>query len=90
MTNDALDNLRLQECAKAWSELNYEDPQTDSAIESCEKAMKLLAEVETLLFDAAEDVDGSNASFHLRDFMREAEGLECSIRLQVKELRGWS
>lgn len=89
MTDAALDAMRLQECAQAWEDLNREDPKRDKAIENCEKAIKLLAEVETLLVNAAELFDGTLTGMHLMDAMRATESIECDIQREVKKMKGW-
>lgn len=83
MTDARLDAIKEAEDARAWEELNEEDPHAKTAVDLLTRAVQLLEQVESLVQEAAEAVKGTPATDRIASLNLTAEDLEVDIRMQI-------
>ena len=83
MTDARLDAIKEAEDARAWEELNKEDPHAKAAVDLLTRAVQLLEQVESLVQDAAAEVEDSPETDRIASLNMTAEDLEVDIRMQI-------
>lgn len=70
-----------------WHELNTDDEHAIAARNLLKKAVSWLEEVETLLQDAAEEVEDTPETDRIMSLESDVEELECQIRMQIERMK---
>ena len=83
MTDARLDAIKEAEDARAWEELNKEDPHAKAAVDLLTRAVQLLEQVESLVQEAAEAVEDTPETDRIASLNMTAEDLEVDIRMQI-------
>ncbi len=84
MTGAEVDAIKEAADAKAWEELNEEDPRVTAAIDSLKDAIAALQQVEDSLNSAAGAVDDRPETYRIMSLMQSAVDLECDIEAQIR------
>lgn len=70
-----------------WHELNTDDEHAIAARNLLKKAVSWLEEVETLLQDAAEEVEDTPETDRIMSLESDVEELECQVRMQIERMK---
>lgn len=87
MTDAQLDAIKEAADARAWEELNKEDPHTKAAVDLLTMAVQLLERVESLVQDAAEAVEDVPETDRIASLNIDAEELEIAVRMQIRRMK---
>lgn len=78
--------VKEAEDARAWEELNKDEPKREKAIEFLRKAVQALEEAESFLQSAAEAVEDIPETDRIASLYMTAEDFEVDIRMQIGRL----
>lgn len=78
--------VKEAEDARAWEELNKDDPKCETAIAFLRQAVQALEEAESYLQSAAEAVEHTPETDRIASLNMTAENLEVDIRMQIGRL----
>ena len=87
MTGAQLSAIKEAEDAKAWEDLNKEDPHAKAAVELLTMAAQLIEKVECLVRDAAEEVEDTPETDRVASLNIDAEELEVAVRMQIERMK---
>ena len=86
MTDAQLAAIKEAADARAWEELNEEDPHAKAAVDLLTKVVQLLEQVESLVHDAAEAVEDTPETDRVASLNIDAEELEIAVRMQIERM----
>jgi hypothetical protein len=78
-----VDAIKEAEDAKAWEELNKEDPHAKAAVDLLTKAAHALQQAEDFLQQAAAEVEDSPETYRIASLEQSVEDLEIDVRKQA-------
>jgi hypothetical protein len=78
-----VDAIKEAEDAKAWEELNKEDPHAKAAVDLLTKAAHALQQAEDFLQQAATEVEDSPETYRIASLEQSVEDLEIDVRKQA-------
>ena len=86
MTGAEVDAIKEAADAKAWEELNKEDPHAKAAVDLLTKAAHALQQAEDFLQQAAAEVEDSPETYRIASLEQAVEDLEIDIKAQQRRL----
>lgn len=86
MTGAEVDEIVEAEDAKAWEDLNAEDPHTQKAVELLKQATDMLEQVENLVTDAADAVGGTFETHRVASLNIDTGALLIALRMQIERM----
>lgn len=84
MTGAEVDAIKEAADARAWEELNEEDPHVKAAVCLLDKAVQALQEAEDFLYQAAAEVEDSPETYRIASLEESVEDLEIDVREQAR------
>ncbi len=78
--------VKEAEDARAWEELNKDDPHAETAIAFLRQAALALGEAESYLQSAAEAVEDNPETDRIASLMQAVEDLTINVRSQIRRL----
>lgn len=78
-----VDAIKEAADAKAWEELNKEDPHAKAAVDLLTKAAQALQKAEDFLQQAAAEVEDSPETYRIASLEQSVEDLEIDVRKQA-------
>ena len=87
MTDARLDAMVEAANARAWEELNREDPKAQAAISILKVARAGVTQAVLLLCKAAEMVEDTPETYRIESLANELEDLGCEIGAQVERMK---
>jgi hypothetical protein len=79
-----VDAIKEAADAKAWEELNKEDPHAKAAVDLLTKAAHALQQAEDFLNQAAAEVEGSPETHRIAALEEAAENLDADVWTQIR------
>lgn len=86
MTGAEIDAIKEADDSRIWEEMNAETVDTRAAVDLLTQAVALLEQVEQLVTDAAEVLDGKPDASRVESLNIDAEDLECAVRAQIERM----
>lgn len=87
VTDARLDAMVEAANARAWEELNREDPKAQAAVANCKLAMELVTKAVVLLGKAAEMVEDTPETYRIESLANDLEDLGCAIGAQAERMK---
>jgi hypothetical protein len=84
MTGAEVDAIKEAADARAWEELNEEDPRVKAAIELLTKAAHALQQAQDFLWEASQQVENSPETYRIGALEQAAQELEFDVRAQIR------
>lgn len=85
-----VDQIKEAEDARVWEELNSDDPKRRAAVDLLYKAIEKTRELQRILSDAADKMDGTPEADRIESLGLSANIIECDIMAQTGRLLLWS
>jgi hypothetical protein len=83
MTGAEVDTIKEAADARAWEELNEEDPHVQAAVCLLDKAVQALQEAEDFLYQAAAEVEDSPETYRIASLEDSVATLKSDVLMQV-------
>lgn len=84
MTGAEIDTIKEAEDARAWEELNEEDPRIQAAVDLLTKAAQALQDAEDFLYQAAAEVEDSPETYRIASLEESVGNLEADVMAQIR------
>ena len=84
MTGAEVDMIKEAEDARAWEELNEEDPHVQAAVDLLTKAAHALQQAEDFLQQAAAEVEDSPETYRIASLEESVGNLEADVMAQIR------
>lgn len=84
MTGAEVDAIKEAADARAWEELNEEDPRVKAAIDLLTKAAHALQQAQDFLWEASQQVENSPETYRIGALEQAAQELEFDVRAQIR------
>ena len=84
MIGAEVDAIKEAADARAWEELNEEDPRVTAAIDSLKDAIAALQQAQDFLWKASQQVENSPETYRIGALEQAAQELEFDVRAQIR------
>lgn len=87
MTNAQLDAIRGEETMRIWEDMDADNQRAKRAVDQLTKAVEMFRQVEKLINDAAQIVDGTPEQNRIESLNIDVEALEIAVLMQIERMR---